>query len=79
MVIISSSSWLQFQLTQAWEYTTIIQHFMVTNHPIMSGHFSPHQMPLSKGQNYQLNGQFAAPSLLAIPAHSCPLSPYLGL
>jgi hypothetical protein len=36
MVIISSSSWLQFQLTQAWEYITIIQHFMVTNHPIMS-------------------------------------------
>jgi hypothetical protein len=40
MVIIPSSSWLQFQLTQALEYTTVIQHFMVTNDPIMSGHFS---------------------------------------
>jgi hypothetical protein len=40
--------------------------------------FLPHQMQLSKGQNCQLNGQFAAPSLLAIPAHSC-LSPFLGL
>jgi hypothetical protein len=36
--------------------------------------FLPHQMSLSKGQNRQLNGQFAAPSLLAISAHSCPLS-----
>jgi hypothetical protein len=41
--------------------------------------FLPHQMQLSKGQNCQLNGQFAAPSLLAIPAHSCLLSPSLGL
>jgi hypothetical protein len=41
--------------------------------------FLPHQMQLSKGQNCQLNGQFTAPSLLAIPAHSCPLSASLGL
>jgi hypothetical protein len=41
--------------------------------------FLPHQMQLSKGQNCQLNGQFAAHSLLAIPAHPCPLSPSLGL
>jgi hypothetical protein len=41
--------------------------------------FLPHQMPLSKGQNCQFNDQFAAPSLLAIPAHSCLLSPSLGL
>jgi hypothetical protein len=41
--------------------------------------FLPHQMPLSKGQNCQFNVQFAAPSLLAIPAHSCLLSPSLGL
>jgi hypothetical protein len=41
--------------------------------------FLPHQMPLSKGQNCQFNGQFTAPSLLAIPAHSCLLSPSLGL
>jgi hypothetical protein len=42
--------------------------------------FLPHQMPLSKGQNCQLNGQFAAPSLLAIPAHSCllPTGPSRG-
>jgi hypothetical protein len=57
------------------------------NNSAFYGHKSPnnawslllHQMQLSKGQNCQLNGQFAAPSLLAIPAHSCPLSPSLGL
>jgi hypothetical protein len=41
--------------------------------------FLSHQMPLSKGQNYQLNDQFVAPSLLAIPTYSCLLSPSLGL
>jgi hypothetical protein len=41
--------------------------------------FLPHQMPLSKVQNCQLNGQFAAPSLLVIPGHSWLLSPSLGL
>jgi hypothetical protein len=41
IAIIPSSSWLQFQLTQAFEYSTITHHFMVTNHAIMSGHFSP--------------------------------------
>jgi hypothetical protein len=41
--------------------------------------FLPHQMPLSKGQNCQFNGQFTAPLLLAIPAHSCLLSPSLVL
>ena len=28
------------RLTQAWEYSTIIQHSMVTNHRIMPDHFS---------------------------------------
>jgi hypothetical protein len=41
--------------------------------------FLPHQMPLSKGQNCQFNGEFTAPLLLAIPADSCLLSPSLGL
>jgi hypothetical protein len=41
--------------------------------------FHPHQMPLSKGQNCHLNGNFAAPSLQIIQAFSCPLSPSLGL
>jgi hypothetical protein len=50
---------------------------MVTKHPIMSGH-SPHQMPLSKGQNWQINGQFIAASLLIILAHSYPLSPSIA-
>jgi hypothetical protein len=36
-------------------------------------------MSLSKGQNCQFNGKFVAPLLLAIPAHSCLLSPSLGL
>jgi hypothetical protein len=34
-------SCLEFQLTQVFEYSTIIKHFMVTNRPIMSGHFPP--------------------------------------
>jgi hypothetical protein len=38
MIIIPSSSCLQYQLIQAFEYSTITQYFMVTNHPIMSGH-----------------------------------------
>jgi hypothetical protein len=41
--------------------------------------FLPHQMPLIKGQNCHLNGNFAAPSLQIIHAYSCPLSPSLGL
>jgi hypothetical protein len=35
-------------------------------------------MPLSKGQNWQINGQFIAASLLIILAHSYPLSPSMA-
>jgi hypothetical protein len=57
------------------------------NNSVFHGHkpssnawpFLPHQMPLIKGQNYQFNGEFTAPLLLVIPAHSCLLSSFLGL
>jgi hypothetical protein len=74
MVIIPSSSCLQFQLTQAFEYSTITQHFMITNHPIMLGHF-PHQNSIKQRIKHQLNGQFAA---LFIHVFSLPPSPIKG-
>jgi hypothetical protein len=47
MSITHSTIWLDVWADQTFEYTTIIQHFMVTNHPIMSSHFPPWN-PISK-------------------------------
>jgi hypothetical protein len=41
MPIAHSTTWLVTLAEQTLGYTTIIQYFMDTNHPIISGHFPP--------------------------------------
>jgi hypothetical protein len=41
MSITHSTTWLVILADQTFGYTTIIQYFMFTNHPIMFGHFLP--------------------------------------